>query len=377
MANNPYQDSDPAALSYLTRGGLDNLRMRLPGIPNEENDQVAQQTMLRQRQLGLSPDPGQTPDGTAQGQYAQVAPIDFNRIRQLNDQSAIMQGLSSMRAIPTIGNLNPQPVGDNILTAFVKAKNDSEKNLMMQQQQQQQANIDLYNRHLEQSQNQGKQYADIGASGDRNLAQAGLDEKARESDAKIKALTDLLTLKQQEQDKLAGVRDNRAAAGQGIRQGQLEERSARDTGKLNTQNEALTSLVGAADAASAGIAKPSAYSSVQNKVSQIPIVGRTASSALGGLLGKDLTQRQEVAAYNSRLMTLGPVLGQLGVSAQPIDEHDTQASAAAKIKTLRDATANALKGNMHTTSGVSQSAPSGTMAPINLPPPPGGLWPTQ
>ena len=378
MAGNIYQDQNATAYNPLTRGGLESVRFRYPGVPSAENDQAALAALQREQAMGLAGDPGANPNG-APGQYAQSAPLDFGRLKELNDQSALMQGFASMRAVPTMGNLNPQPIGDNALTAFVRARNDAEAQRMQQQSQQKQAAIDLYNRHLEQSQNQGKQYADIAASKDQEMAGNALAAKQKIAETaagvRAQALQMMLAMGQQ---KLAQQRDI-AGTRAGIQQSRVDlarsNQGLRSSDTLANDGEMLAAIhegSGAAGSAIDALNNPSGSQQIVNGVQDFfgNRVGSFAQEHIG-----DITQTPEIQSYNAHLSSRAGILSKNMINPEnyrilPTDNAD---AAQKKMNAYLGELAPAMRGIQTHIANVSNN----TYNPVATTPQPSHQKPTQ
>ena len=171
--------ADQTVANPYYRDSLVPTRIKLAKTPKQSDWDEAEQSSDEGTAAGGIADPSSLLPNQPQGQLAQAATPDFARMKALQDQSAIMQGFAAMRARPTRGNINPQPMGDNALTAFVKARNQGELSRIQQQTAGQQTNVDLYNKLLENRQTQVKNYADINASQDIPEHEADMKQKGQ------------------------------------------------------------------------------------------------------------------------------------------------------------------------------------------------------
>jgi hypothetical protein len=170
----------------LYGNALPGVGWRKPTPPPEYEDWVKARTAsdLSASQGGIA-DPGSLLPGQPPNQYASAAEPDYGKMRQLSDESAQQAGMAAMKPVITRGNLNPQPVGDNALSAYVRAKNDSEQKLMAGQTAHEQATRDMFNKLLLLKGERTDRYADMaaGARSDAAQAEAGRAAKAENVDA--------------------------------------------------------------------------------------------------------------------------------------------------------------------------------------------------
>lgn len=310
MANNPQDNESAPYWAALAKGSLEGFHPHFAGVDTPQSDQQAQEIQQRQQALGIAPNPSAVrPQGVNPGQYAPPAPTDYEHLRQLSDQSALMQGFASMKAMPTVGNLNPQAVGDGVLSSYVKGRNDAEIRQAQQAQQSQQSQRDLYNRLLETSQNQASQQSAIGASHDIEQHQADLTTRTNVAGMSAKAKADGLQLQL-----LLGEDRNKIAQGRlGVQQGRLGLQQGNQGLKAATSLAALQTKAGtayqgsvAADSALKALDQPTGSQDLVNGVQDLfgSRMGSWAQSAVG-----DITSRADIAAFNAHLAQHAGALG--------------------------------------------------------------------
>lgn len=157
----------------------DNFRPRYLKAPTQDDAAAGQNAANVVTQAGGLPDLAgwARQHGIVPNTYAPQAVPDYDRQAQLVNESALQKSMGMMRAAPSPGDLHPQPIGDNPLSAYVQAKNAGELQQMTDQTAKRQQDIDLYNKLLEIRQGATKQYTEAHASDDIN--QAGQNRNAQ------------------------------------------------------------------------------------------------------------------------------------------------------------------------------------------------------
>jgi len=117
--------------------------------------------------------------GVPTGSFAPSAYPDYVRLKELADQSARQAAMAAMTAPSTRGNLNPQPAGDNPLSAYVRQRNDSEQKMIMDKASRDQNTSDTYNKLLLTRTDQVGALSNIAASSDEKMAMKAQADKMK------------------------------------------------------------------------------------------------------------------------------------------------------------------------------------------------------
>lgn len=171
--------ADSSGWAADIKGAMPLGRLKYLGVPDEKDTDSAKDAAGRLTDIGGMVQPASlAPSGTPAGSYAASPYPDYVRMKQLANESAQQAGMAAMKPIVTRGNLNPQPVGDNALSAYVRQKNDAEQKMIMDKASRDQGTADLYNKLLLTRTDQIGGLAQISASHDKEMAdKASADKK--------------------------------------------------------------------------------------------------------------------------------------------------------------------------------------------------------